>query len=268
MELFEPVGTLVGLAFLAFMVAGGLLLVRESVGLFRDVAAMVLTRTARIDSVRAGRVEVSGEVRPAERTLTDPVSGDEAVAYEYEASHERGLKRDPLDWTRWGYRTETDGGVAVPFDVEDESGRVRVEPGDPDDEHAARDGAINLYATRDADLHLDAGERDPARLRHLFAKTGISELNGDVDRLYETARIEPGDEVYVLGTATFRDGDRVIEGGDDRFVVAGGSQLRTLVYNAGWGVSKLVAGLGLATGCGLLLVLWVSDLAGVSLGTL
>lgn len=268
MELFDAMQTFVGLAFLALMVVGGLMLVRESVGLFRDVLAMVLTRTARIGDIREGRVEVSGTARPAGRALTDPVSGEEAVAYEYEVSHEEYLKDNPFDWTRLGYRTDADGGAAVPFYVEDESGRVLVDPGDPDHDRVANDGAVNLYATRDSDVHLDAGETGPATLRHLFDGTGASEVDTDIARLYETAHVRPGDEVYVLGTATFRDGDRVIEGGDDRFVVAGGSQLRTLAYNAGWGASKLAAGVALTTACGLLLVLWVADLAGVSLGVL
>lgn len=62
----------------------------------------------------------------------------------------------------------------------------------------------------------------------------------DRSRVYKTATIAPGDEVYVLGTARFDGADRVIEGGDDRFIVAGASQLRTLGYTASWALFKFV----------------------------
>lgn len=266
MAVFDTLWMVVGYGILALLFVAGLMLVWESVGLFRDVTAMVVTRTSRIGDVREGRVEVFGTVRPGDRTLTDPVSGEESVAYEYTVSREKRVKNDVWDWTRYGYRTEADGGVAVPFFVEDASGRVLVEPGDPDDEHAAYDGAVNLYATSETDIHLDDDESGPASLRHLFAKADASRPDDDYGRAYETSRIEPGEEVYVLGTARFRDGERVVEGADGRFVVAGASQLRTLVYNAGWGVSKFVAGTVLAAVCGFLVLIALADLAGVSLG--
>jgi hypothetical protein len=260
----DPLWSLAFYAFVALLAVVGVAFVWESVGLFRDVLAMVLTRTSDVGTVREGRVEISGTARAADRTLRDPVSGAEAVAYEYRVTQEEAYKDDLIDWTRWGYMEQADGGVAVPFYVEDETGRVRVEPGDPDDEHAARDGAVNLYAVREENVHVDGGEHPPESVRRLFGRTDVS-ANTDRGRVYASARIEPGDEVYVLGTASFDGGDRLVAGGDGRFVVAGASQLRTLLYNAGWGVCKFVGGLALALVCGAILLFGLADLLGVRL---
>ena len=208
---------------------------------------------------------MSGTARAADAVLEDPVTGAEAVAYEYRVTEEKHLKDDLIEWTRWGYREVADGGVAVPFSVDDGTDRVLVDPGAPDDEHKARSGAVNLYATREEEVHVDGDGRTPDHVGGLFERTDASPPDDDLDRVYETARVEPGDDVYVLGTGTFRDGERVVEGGDGRFVVAGASQLRTVVYNAWWGVFKFVGGALLALVCGYLLLWRVAELVGVPL---
>lgn len=248
----EFVETILAALFAVVFLVVGLYLVWESQGLFRDVLAMLVTRTSPVGEVREGRVEVSGTARPDGHTLTEPIGGEEVLAYEYRVTQEERVKDDLLDWTRWGYREHADGAVAAPFVVEDATGRVRVEPGTPDDEHRARDGAVNLYATRDRDVHVD-GEAEPsASVSALHRRVGIDST--DRARVYETAAIEPGDGVYVLGTARFDGTDRVVGGADGRFVVAGASQLRTLVYNAGWGLVTFVGGVGLAVFCALVLL--------------
>lgn len=244
--------TVLAVATLLVFLVVGLYLLWESQGLFRDVFAMVVARTSPAGEVREGRVEVSGTARPVDRTLTEPVGAGEALAYEYRLTKEEAFKDDVLDWTRWGYREHAAGELTVSFYIEDATGRVRVDPGDPDDGHQATDGTVNLYATRERDIHLDESEEGPASLAALHQRAGVD--SPDRARIYETAAIEPGDEVYVLGTARFDGNDRVVEGADGRFVLAGASQLRTFIYNAGWGLLKFAVGVVLVVGCGGLLL--------------
>lgn len=248
----DLVGTALAVVTLLVFFLVGWYLLWESQGLFRDVLAMVLTRTTPVGEVREGRVEVSGTARPAEDTLTEPVEGGDALAYEYRITQEEAFKDDLLDWTRWGYREHAAGDIAVPFFVEDATGRVRVDPGEPDEAHKATDGTVNLYATRERSVHVDGEETPPGSVSALSQRAAVDA--SDRARVYATAAVEPGDEVYVLGTARFDGTDRVVEGADGRFVVAGASQLRTLVYNAGWGLFKFVVGVALVVGCGGLLL--------------
>lgn len=261
MDLLDSFWLVFFYGFIALLFTAGLFTVYESVGLFRDVVAMVVTRTSSLADLGEGRVEVTGTAAPADETLVDPVSGDEAVAYEYRVAEEEAFKDDLVDWTRFGYRQKADDATAVPFYVEDSGGRVLVDPGDPDVEgNKARSGIVNLYGTRDEKVHVT----DPAEASAAFDAFVDRHDVDDTDRkrVYETARIEPGDDVYVLGTATFRDGETVIEGGGGRFVVAGASQLRALLYNTGWGVAKFGGGVALALVTGYLLVEAVAGLFG------
>lgn len=245
-------GDILAVATLLVFFVVGWYLVYESQGLFRDVLAMLFTRTVPVTEVREGRVEVSGTAQPADRTLTEPVEGDDALAYEYEVTQEEHFKDDVLDWTKWGYREKASGDAAVPFYVDDGTGRALVDPGTPDEDHKAKDGALNLYATTERETHVDGEETRPAWMQGFFGRADLETT--DRGRVYETAAIEPGDEVYVLGTASFDGNDRVIAGGDDRFVVASASQLRAFLYNALWGVVKFVGGGILVVVCGFLLL--------------
>lgn len=261
MALLDSFWLLFFYGFVAMLFASGLLAVYESIGLFRDVLAMAITRMSSLADVGEGRVEVSGTATPAAETLVDPVSGEDAVAYEYQVTQEESRKDDVLDWTRFGYRQQADAATAVPFYVEDSGGRVLVDPGDPNVEGSkAKSGVVNLYGTNDETGHVtDPAERaaafDAFDERHAIEET-------DRSRVYETARIEPGDDVYVLGTATVCDGECVLEGADGRFVVAGASELRTFLYNTGWGVMKFAVGVSLSLVTGYLLVEAVADLFG------
>ncbi|MFB6170988.1 MAG: hypothetical protein ABEJ23_00535 [Haloarculaceae archaeon] len=251
----DILGTILAVAALLLFFVVGWYLLYESQGLFRDVLAMVLTRTMPVGEVREGRVEVTGTARPVEpdRTLTEPIEAGEALAYEYRVTQEEAFKDDIIDWTRWGYREQAEGDQTVPFYVEDATGRLRVDPGAPDDGHKAADGTVNLYATRERSVHVDDETEAPASLSALHQRADVEST--DRARVYTTAAVEPGDEVYVLGTARFDGDERVVEGADRRFVVAGASQLRTLVYNAGWGLVKFVVGVVLVVGCGGLLLM-------------
>jgi hypothetical protein len=80
------------------------------------------TPTSNVASVEDGTVEVEGEVEPARETLTSPVSDEECVAYEYEATQRRWYGSS-------SYRPVVETGRETkPFYVDDGTGRVLVEP--------------------------------------------------------------------------------------------------------------------------------------------
>lgn len=243
-DVFDPVGRFVGYLVLCLLFLGGLGYARQGVGVFRDVHAMLVTRTAPAAEAGEGRTEVSGRVRPVEEPLTDPVTGVDAVAYSYRVADEKRAKTNLFDWTRWGYRVAEDGEVAVPFYVEDESGRVRVDPGDPDGRPAGADGVVRLYAPDDAVVSL--AREEPASAEALDEWVDPPERADGQNRRVRTAPVEVGDPVYVLGTVRFDGVERVVEGGDGRFVVAGASQARTLVATTARGLATFVGGLLLA----------------------
>lgn len=248
---------------LAFVLVAGLVYAWMGIGLFRDVAAILATRTTTVANFPDGadRVEVQGTVRTATETVPDPATGREAVAYEYEIKQEDRVKDDVVDWTRWGYDYVTDGVVAMPFYVDDGTGRVLVEPGDVDDDNKALDGVANVYAP-DADAHHETEGTPPGPVQELFERTDADPAP-DRGRLYRSAAIEPGDPVYVLGVPDRRGGEPVIHGGDGRFVVAGASQLRTVVYNTGWGLLHFFGGLAVALFCAVVLWSEVASVVGV-----
>jgi hypothetical protein len=239
--------------FLLLIFLGGFVFVWESVGLVRDVAAMLFTRTADVESVRDGRVEVQGAVEPADQTLDDPFSGADAVAYNFEVRQEERTIDNLFDVVWPDYHRLYRGQRSVPFYVDDGTGRVLVDPGAPDGEDKTVDGTVNLYATTDTEVHLDDGATppEPVLTFHQHEDFDVDTASG---RRYESARVEPGDDVYVLGTAAFRDGERVIDGDDDRFVIANASEPRAIAYNAGWAATKFVGGTVLSLGSGWLLL--------------
>jgi|AntDeeMetagen192_2_1112575.scaffolds.fasta_scaffold06459_2 hypothetical protein len=261
MALLDWFWLLVFYGFVALLFTAGLFIVYESIGLFRDVVAMTITRTSSLAGLGEGRVEVTGTAAPATETLVDPVSGQEAIAYEYSVTQEEAFKDDVVDWTRFGYREKADDATAVPFYVEDAGRRVLVDPGDPDVEgNEAESGVVNLYGTRDESEHVTDPAEASAAYDAFVERHDVEET--DRKRVYETARIEPGDDVYVLGTATYWNGETVIEGADGRFVVAGATQLQTFLYNTGWGVTKFAGGVALALVTAYLLVEAVAGLFG------
>lgn len=262
MGILAPLWSLLFYGFVLLLFVAGLLYVRDAVGLFRDVLAMVLTRRTNVADVRDGRVEVAGTVRAADRTLTDPMTGDDCVAYEYRVTEERAIKDDLVDWTRFGYREAGRDAVAVPFRVEDDTGTVLVELGDADDVHSL-DGAVTLYAPKGERIHVADPDRTPAGLDVLFRRTDLTPTD-DRGRVYRTDPIRPGDDAYVLGTGRF-DGQRIIGGGSDRFVVAAAGQVRTVGYSLGWGMTKLAGGAALTGVTGLFLLFSLANVLGVPL---
>lgn len=163
----------------ALVVAGllalgaGIWTLRFTRGSLRRLAAMLRTETEPIADIESGLVEVEGTVVSAGEAVEGRMTGEEAVVTEYRRSQDRSGtpgdgESDPPDIPLPQQLVPTSfNRGAVPFYVEDESGRALVD-------------AAN------ADLSLGA---DAKRRSH-----------GRETREVE-ARLEPGDEVYVIGNA-------------------------------------------------------------------
>lgn len=158
---------------------------------------------------RDGPVAIEGTAVPDPETLTAPFSGAECLSYTY-GTHEKIDVRNSMDALASG-RERTDdewaildaGEAAVAFFVEDETGRVRVDP-------------------TDADLRFETETYDPVPWRDLPDPLAEYVDSTDVvDRRdlesfvrwlktpalrFREGRLEPGDSVYVRGPVR-RNGD-------------------------------------------------------------
>lgn len=137
----------------------------------RRLAAMLRTETRAVGEIEPGPVEIEGEVVSAGETVEGRMTGDEGVVTEYRQTRDDpgdagGGGGPPLPLPQQLVPTAVNRG-AVPFYVDDGSGRVLVDA-----------------ASADVSLSADAKQHSAVR------ETRTVE-----------ARLEPGDDVYVLGTA-------------------------------------------------------------------
>lgn len=128
-------------------------------------------------------VAVAGTASPVVGTLQAPFSGESALVADWQVDDHGPLR---------GRRV---GGVdAVPFAVEDDTGRALVWP---------TPGAVTLDES--TTVAVDAEERAPDAVRRFLAREDAPDPGsaarplGGVDRAYVESRIDPGDEVVAVG---------------------------------------------------------------------
>ncbi|HME73563.1 MAG TPA: GIDE domain-containing protein [Myxococcota bacterium] len=186
----------------AFAVLGifGCALFAHGFVLWRRKRAIEDTPTAKVRSVALGAAELEGIARPKD-PLVAPVSGVPCAWYRYRIERETH-SGDRREWTTVASGDSADW----PFYLEDETGRVRVDP----------KGAT-------AEIPNQIHETDPeisAPLAQLLTDHGIDCTSGWIgnrSRLrVSEARIDPGARLYVYGVAQARHG--VLE--ERRFQIA------------------------------------------------
>lgn len=165
----EP-GTLVGGLLVAVIGVWTLRIAVRSVG---RLASMVGTSTRPVEAVEPGTVEVEGTVRSAGKTVSGEVTESKAVVTEYRSqtydrSDENNLGLLPIPQSLTPNALNKT--AAVPFYVDDDTGRVLVDP-----------------VKADVSLSTETKERE---------RLGADRRKHEVEAL-----LEPGDEVYVLGRA-------------------------------------------------------------------
>lgn len=168
-------------------VAGGCVLFGYGFRLWHRKRLIEDVPTAKVRSMALGRVEIFGQARE-KHLLTAPLTGQPCAFYRYRVEEEVGSGRH----RRW--RTVARGDSSQdPFYVEDETGRVRVDPADatleirPDLRNERVRRGDPVFGRLEAQGWARRGWFGSAR------RVRVSEW-----------RIAPGDPLYVLGVAQER----------------------------------------------------------------
>jgi hypothetical protein len=180
-------------------------------------------------------VEVTGEARPHDGTVTAPFTGTASLVVEWAVLEERP-DDDGSDW-----ETVASDRTTVPFRVDDGEASVLVDPADAD-----------LHLSRERRIHVDSGDVPPEPIRafldgredvdggagpgpggmSLTVDVGPLEFSLGSDRRYVESRLDPGEPVFVYGTPTYAPGESRLagevnarfEGAGDRFLIADASE--------------------------------------------
>jgi hypothetical protein len=248
------------------------------------VAGTETTRALDVDT--PGLVELKGEVVPADGgdTMQAPLSVENCVAagWEVEEWNESGKSSS---WNTIG-----SGYDAVPFLVDDGSAQIRVEPGTGSDatdwtsglsigdlDHSVSVNGATFDFDRLSTVHqVEPGDSTPRAVENFESSVpGVHEQSGSMfdaldfgkkhgERKYKEGTVEPGDDVYLLGTVTTADGDAhpdrrlrpedaVVRPGDDEFILSTRSE-DELLSKSRWGLPAMAAG-GLVMAAGLFVLL-------------
>lgn len=164
--------------------------------------------------VHEGPIQVSGEARPVDEPLDGPFSEEPCLAYAISVQERR--------WMSSGQRPIAVDAAATRFYVDDGSGGLLVDPAEADVLVARPTDLLG----RDVTLRVDGDESPPAHVRSSFDELGIRPSSND--RTYREAHLQPGDEVYVVGSCR-----SVGYGYDANRVVADASDVPAFVVTSG-----------------------------------
>ena len=162
-----------------------------------------------------GTIEIEGTAETLVETATAPYSDRTCLAYSAKKQRKEREKNDDGEWeTNWNTVSSPSG--SVPFNVVDDTGSIAVDP------EAATLGMDGEYSNRSGDIK------------------------------YSENRIDPGDEVHVIGqkravTETrpeLGDVTEYVGDGDDAptFRITDGSELETVVRMFGRSAASIVLG--------------------------
>jgi len=176
---------------LGFGAASGASLFARGFVLWRRGRTIEDTPTAKVRSMPLGRVELAGVARSYDAPLRAPLSGTPCVWFQYRVERESGTGR------KRHWRTVDAGASEAPFALEDDTGRIRIEP-----RGAAMEIAPQLRETDPELAGALAAFADARGLR-------VAGIFGAPARLRITeARLHEGDPLYVHGVAQARPGLR------------------------------------------------------------
>lgn len=198
--------------FLLFLFGGGLFAIYWGWTRYRRYTLIRDTPTANVRSMAVGRVELEGTARVAERSLEAPFTDDPCLFADWQIEEYRYDPDDKdHDWV-----TIASGTRAVPFFLEDDTGRVLVNAdGDADfDLSGDHQRTITVGGTGSPPPAVDDfihTPRDDTDLTGILGESvgGIAEAFTDDGRIGDssnrrryTQNILPVDEtVYVFGSA-------------------------------------------------------------------
>lgn len=233
--------TTFGLLFGGIFLFVGALLVVAGRRPFVTGVRLLRSRTVPVESLTAGRdAAVTGTVREYAGTVRSPFSDREAVVAGYEIQEYR--PRSGQQGTQWAWETVDSGWNAVPFVVDDGTGRVLVEPDEA------------TFSVSVAEETRVATDRAPSGGVRSFVESDGHEWGFEVDpigaffghrRRYLERRVVDGDTATVRGRveADERAPSSLVVRGGGPFVVGDGS-----LRDVGW---RSVQTGGLASGVGV-----------------
>ena len=185
----------------AFLTLAGAYFMYLGYRAWRQVRLMQDTPTSTARAVAIGPVELSGRVCAADgKLLKTPYSGIECVYYRCRVKNRKA--GNPLKALRDLEKNyETNG---VPFLLEDDTGKILVDP------------ACSMPVLRRRFYYSLIGSKYlPERCKELIKANRLEEKVKEwaKERLeFEEYWIAPGDEIYVMGTASKNDGKDIVIG--------------------------------------------------------
>ncbi len=163
--------------------AAGLLIFMTGLQALRRKRAIENTPTSKIRSAAMGRIQVAGTIIPFQEITQAPISGTPCVYFDYRIQ-ERYEYKDERGRLHESWRTIDDGAWSVPFFVQDDTGRILVDP-----KGAQIDSPLDLVDQPMLE------EEIPPNLR-----PRISLPRRDILR-YTERFLKPGESVFVFGFA-------------------------------------------------------------------
>lgn len=230
-----------GSALLFFVV--GLYLVYRGFDEYRVSRLIVDTGTERVRSVAVGRTELTGHARAAGTVFHRPFTDGECLYAHYTVKeHDHG--DDASEWNT----IDADTWVA-PFDLEDDTGRIRVEP--------TETTTFEISDANTTEITVPAGEAPPSGVQEFL--DGVDSLEPSREkRRYEQEIIPTDASVYVLGGAEQRDDgtganeDRLVirrDDGSGRFVISDMSEAELASTLTRRAPLLILLGLGVSVVC-------------------
>ncbi|WP_440989072.1 hypothetical protein [Haloarchaeobius baliensis] len=177
------------------------------VGLFmlRSLPRVATWWPQSVRSVAVGeRVTVTGTVEPADGTTTSPITNDRCLVYRNDVRSRRNNPYDELDDRKTREDFEDRYRHSVAFDLDDDTGHIRVDP----------DG-MGLYGEP-----IDTGDGDLAAAKQFASNRQGSFLQNpdmkheDVSFRLTARQLEPGDTATVTGIVAERDSEPVLVAND------------------------------------------------------
>lgn len=221
----------------------GLYMVYKGFDEYRVSRLILDTGTERVRSVAVGRTELAGRAREAETVFHRPFTDGECLYAHYTVA-ERDNSDDGSEWNT----VDTDTWVA-PFDLEDDTGRIRIEP--------TPTTKFEISDANTTEIVVGEGDSPPPAIRAFL--DGVASVGPSHEKRKYTQEIIPTDAtVYVLGGAEERDGadganqDRLVirrDDGSGRFVVSDMSQDELATTLTRRAPLLILVGLGMSVVC-------------------
>lgn len=180
-------------------VPAGLFFFIKGFGKWSHYNTIINTPTSKVEAIAAGFVEVYGEGIPKDKYLLSPFLGEECVFYRYTVEEYRHHgKHSSWDVIKQG-RSDN------PFFLQDETGKVEVDP---------RDAEFEVVDKRQ--FVVNPGDGTPDRVREFLEGVNLKNNTPLIDlgpihiganpRRYAEYVIEKGQKVFVTGTAVPKEG--------------------------------------------------------------